>query len=88
MTYNNGPAFLYWCARAILRWKGDPAPRPDILHLHGTKDKMFPVKLLKNIIPVAGGTHLMLLSRAEEITNILMAQLFPGGIPETGSISI
>lgn len=88
MTYQNGAAFLHWCTRAIVQWKGEPSPRTDIIHIHGTKDKMFPVKQVENIIPVAGGTHLMLLSRAKEITNILMEQLFPDTMPAGTAISI
>lgn len=78
MTYQNGATFLQWCSRAIVLWKGAPPQRRDIIHIQGTKDKMFPIKQLKNIIPVTGGSHLMLLTRAEEMTHILKTHLFPG----------
>lgn len=82
MTRQNSAAFLQWCTRAIMLWKGAQPQRTDIIHIHGTKDKMFPVKQLKNIIPVTGGSHLMLLSRAEEMTNILMTHLFSDAQPQ------
>lgn len=77
MTYQNGAQFLHWCTHAIAHWKGGALLREDIIHIHGTKDKMFPVKYIKNAMLVKGGTHLMLLNRAAEITDILTDQLFP-----------
>lgn len=76
MAYQNGAQFLHWCTHAIMHWKGAAPLRDDIIHIHGTKDKMFPVRYVKNIIPVKGGTHLMLLNRAAEITAILINRLF------------
>jgi pimeloyl-ACP methyl ester carboxylesterase len=81
MTYQNGAQFLHWCTHAIMHWKGTAPLRNDIIHIHGTKDEMFPVKYVKNIIPVQGGTHLMLLNRAAEITDILISRLFPAASP-------
>ncbi len=75
MTHENGPAFLQWCAGAIINWRGRPATRQDIIHIHGTKDTMFPFRYVKNTLPVAEGSHLMLLNKAAEITRILREQL-------------
>ncbi|PSK94696.1 alpha/beta fold hydrolase [Taibaiella chishuiensis] len=71
MTRENGPAFLQWCTGAIMNWKGQPSPRPDIIHIHGTKDTMFPFRYVKNTLPVTGGTRLVMPDQAALITGML-----------------
>jgi hypothetical protein len=75
MAKHNTPAFLYWCVNAIANWKGGSDYRKDIIHIHGTEDKMFPIKNLKNVIPVAKGTHNMLLSNSSYPTDFLLKTL-------------
>lgn len=75
MAAANGGAFLQWCTGAIMHWKGDAPQRKDIIHIHGTKDTMFPFKYLKNVLPVEKGSHLMILDKAATLTALLQAQL-------------
>lgn len=75
MAKNNHPSFLYWCVDAIVKWNGKEDYRDDIIHIHGTKDEMFPFSRIKNPIAVRGGTHTMLLNRHEEVNRILLEQL-------------
>lgn len=75
MAWNNAPAFLSWCVNAIVNWQGKEDYREDIIHIHGTRDTMFPIKNIHNTIPVAGGTHNMLLTRKEEVTELLLHYL-------------
>ena len=75
MAKNNRPDFLYWCVNAIVNWNGKRDYRKDIIHIHGTKDAMFPYRNIKNVEPIINGTHNMLLTRKEEITTILMQHL-------------
>lgn len=75
MAKNNDPSFLYWCVNAIVKWKGNDNHRDDIIHIHGTKDEMFPYSRIKNAIPVKGGTHTMVLNRADEVNKILIEKL-------------
>jgi hypothetical protein len=75
MAKSNNPDFLYWCVDAIVNWKGDEDHRKDIIHIHGTKDTMFPYRNIKNAIPVDGGTHAMMLNRHKEVTKLLIDQL-------------
>lgn len=72
MAKNNKPDFLYWCVNAIVNWEGNSNYRNDIIHIHGTKDEMFPIKNLKNVIPVEKGTHNMLLSNPSYFTDFLL----------------
>lgn len=75
MAKSNDPGFLYWCVNAIVKWKGTDDYRKDIIHIHGTKDEMFPFKKIKNVIPVIGGTHSMILNRHHEVTQLLVESL-------------
>jgi len=72
MAKNNNPGFLYWCVNAIVNWQGGTDYRHDIIHIHGTKDEIFPIKYLKNVIPVENGTHNMLLSHPAYFTDFLL----------------
>ena len=75
MAKNNHPSFLYWCVNAIVKWNGAEDYRKDIIHIHGTKDEMFPFKKIKNAIAVKGGSHTMILNRHHEVTALLLTQL-------------
>ncbi|MDB5227375.1 MAG: alpha/beta hydrolase [Bacteroidota bacterium] len=75
MAKNNDRDFLYWCVNAIVKWKGDIDHRKDIIHIHGTKDDMFPYRNIRNAIPVKDGTHAMLLNKHVEVTSLLKENL-------------
>lgn len=75
MAKNNDTDFLYWCVNAIVKWNGKEDYRKDIIHIHGTKDEMFPYRNIKNAIPVQGGIHAMLLINYKEVNKILAEQL-------------
>jgi pimeloyl-ACP methyl ester carboxylesterase len=75
MAKNNDPDFLYWCVDAIVKWNGKEDYRKDIIHIHGTRDEMFPYRNLKSAIPVEGGSHSMLLINHAEVNRILLEQL-------------
>jgi pimeloyl-ACP methyl ester carboxylesterase len=72
MARHNNPAFLEWCVNAIAHWKGPDDYRADIYHIHGTADRLFPYRRIRNAIPIQGGTHKMLLTRAAEVTKVVM----------------
>ena len=35
----------------------------DIIHIHGDKDPVFPIKNISNCIIVKGGTHIMIINK-------------------------
>jgi pimeloyl-ACP methyl ester carboxylesterase len=75
MAEKNSPEFLKWCVNAIVNWKGSRVYPDNIIHIHGTKDPMFPIKNIRNVTAVKDGTHNMLLTRKEEITALIVAAL-------------
>lgn len=64
------PHYLKWSVNAILNWKNQWQPA-NFYHLHGSADKIFPVKNLHptHIIPGAG--HFLVYQQAEVVSKIL-----------------
>lgn len=54
--------YLDWAIEQMILWSRTQ-PDPTVIHIHGTLDEVFPVKNIQNYIPVAGGTHIMILSK-------------------------
>ena len=52
--------------------KGDES---RITHIHGTLDRMFPSKRIKNFIPVHGGSHIMVYTKGVEVTKLILQEL-------------
>jgi pimeloyl-ACP methyl ester carboxylesterase len=60
----NDRRYLSWAVEHMVCWDQE-ATRPDIIHIHGDADKVFPIKYIKNPIVVEGGTHIMVITRAK-----------------------
>lgn len=60
----NDPVYLDWAFKTILTWK---KKHTDItlLHIHGTKDSVFPIKHIKSehLIKIDSGSHIMIMKR-------------------------
>ncbi len=54
------PHYLNWCIRTVLNWD-QKEDLKGVIHIHGTKDEIFPFKNIRNAIEVKGGTHAMIL---------------------------
>ena len=62
--------YLSWSLREMIEWK-QSKPLKNIIHIHGTKDLVFPTLYIKNFIEVPRGDHTMILKRAEWINQNL-----------------
>ncbi len=63
------PIFNEWAIDQILKW--DNASNNELLHIHGTKDKIFPVSRIENHLPIKDGGHFMIYNRADEISLLI-----------------
>lgn len=54
--------YLDWAIWQIVNWPQD-AYDPEIIHIHGDKDAVFPMQYIKNCITVKNGTHTMIIHR-------------------------
>lgn len=53
-----------------MKWKGANASK-NCFKIHGTKDRIIPLRNRVNHIIVDGGTHFMAVDRADEISKII-----------------
>lgn len=54
--------YLKWGIKKVLFWDRE-TPLPNLIHIHGDADKMFPIEYIKDCIVVPGGTHIMIINR-------------------------
>ncbi len=62
--------YLPWSIHAIVNWDREETD-PDVIHIHGTNDFVFPSENIKDYIPIEEGTHIMILDKAKLISPIL-----------------
>jgi hypothetical protein len=55
-------SYLDWAIENIINWKRTEID-PEIIHIHGDADEVFPIKHIKNCTIVKGGTHIMILTK-------------------------
>lgn len=55
-------AYLDWAIEQVICWDRVKID-PNVIHIHGDADEVFPVKNIKKYINVKGGTHIMILNR-------------------------
>jgi len=64
------PAYLRWAVGQVINWKNDWQPS-QVYHLHGSKDKIFPLKKVSASHVIPGGGHFMIMNRAKEVSEII-----------------
>ena len=56
--------YLEWAVWSLLNWK-QQKHRPDLIHIHGDKDKVFPIENISKCIKIKGGRHEMIILKAK-----------------------
>jgi pimeloyl-ACP methyl ester carboxylesterase len=54
--------YLKWSLQQVLLWDRS-TPDADVIHIHGDKDEVFPIKYIKNCNVLEGGTHIMIVNK-------------------------
>ena len=54
--------YLNWAIKNMVNWQCEK-PDEKVIHIHGDKDEVFPIKNIRNAIVVKGGTHIMIINR-------------------------
>lgn len=71
----NDSKYLNWAIKNMVCWNQETC-ETDIIHIHGEKDKVFPIKYISNCIVVKNGTHIMILSKYkwfnEHLPNLIL----------------
>lgn len=63
-------SFNKWAIYSILHWQNNITP-DNVIHIHGTSDKLLPYRLVKADYKVDNGTHLMMMNHPEEISSLI-----------------
>jgi hypothetical protein len=58
----NEKEYLEWAIEHVVCWNQTEVI-PNLIHIHGTADQVFPTKFIKDFIPLEGGTHIMILNK-------------------------
>ena len=59
--------YLDWAVKNMVCWNREEA-LPQVYHIHGDEDKVFPLKNIKGAIVIPGGNHIMLLTKGVKIS--------------------
>ncbi len=62
--------FVKWAIGAITKWRYQ-APASNIIHIHGTADRLLPLKKVNPDYVIRGGSHTMTLDKHEEVSVLL-----------------
>ncbi|TSD66689.1 alpha/beta hydrolase [Inquilinus sp. KBS0705] len=71
MLEKSSPVFIKWAMGAVLAWR-NAVLIPNLYHIVGDKDLVFPIENIKNTTTVIkGGSHIMIFDKADEINRVL-----------------
>jgi hypothetical protein len=68
------PLYLNWAIHHVLHWN-QTETLSNVIHIHGTKDEIFPIKNILNCIKIEDGSHIMILNKGKKISTILINKL-------------
>lgn len=68
--------YLTWAIDAIVNWDRKKAD-PNVHHIHGTSDEIFPYKRISNAEAIEGGTHAMIITKGSSIVNKILQIIKP-----------
>jgi pimeloyl-ACP methyl ester carboxylesterase len=64
------PIFMAWAIHQILQWKNKFIPE-NLIHIHGDKDRIIPIKGVKPNFIIKGAGHFMTVTHAQEVEKLL-----------------
>lgn len=70
IMHETDPVFTAWAIGAILNWKNTQVPA-NLIHIHGTGDRLLPFSYVNNHYTIEGGKHIMIMDKAGEISVLL-----------------
>lgn len=76
VIWDGNSQFIKWGMNAVLFWNNEVLPCP-LNHIHGTRDEVFPVKYANPTHVIHKGGHMLVMSHAGTVNNILQEILLP-----------
>ena len=71
---DTNPIFLKWAIDKISKWTNQIQTK-NTFHIHGTSDRILPVKFVNCDLTIKNGGHFMTLNKSDELNNILRQQI-------------
>jgi len=62
--------FLKWAINCIVKWNNSQL-HSNLFHIHGTADKLLPIRKSGEVIAIENGGHLMVLDKAKQVSEAL-----------------
>lgn len=56
--------YIDWCIHVLVNWQQE-YPKNELIHIHGDKDTVFPIRNIRGCVKVKNGTHTMIIHRAK-----------------------
>ena len=66
--------FMKWAIEEIIKWDNTSIDH-NLTHIHGDKDRIFPIRKIRNAIRINDGGHFMIVNRAKEIAEIIEKEI-------------
>ncbi|MCB9262000.1 MAG: alpha/beta hydrolase [Flavobacteriales bacterium] len=74
ILYDTNPIFLKWAMNAVMIWQNEIIP-PNVVHIHGSHDKILPIRCVNATEIIPGGGHLMVLSNHKNLNKVNTSML-------------
>lgn len=74
ILFDTDPKFLKWAVDKMVKWQNNSYPS-NLYHIHGTKDRILPIRFLKADCEIKDGEHLMTVTRYEEVMKTFKSRL-------------
>ena len=72
MIKKNTDTYLDWAVKSVSTWERNFEFNVPIIHIHGDKDRTFPIKNINDVKHIVkGGDHFMIYKKAKEIALLL-----------------
>ncbi len=70
LMHDLDPVYMHWALDKIAKWQNEFTP-PNLIHIHGGNDHIFPPHFLKPDILIPAAGHLMTVNRADQVNAVL-----------------
>lgn len=74
MLEEKDPRFLKRTIHAIINWRNEEYPE-HYVHIHGDQDRTLPLRWVDYTVKIAGGSHMMIFLRGEEVSKLVQEAL-------------
>jgi len=75
MIKEKDPKFMRRATDCIVNWEGNSYKDLEVLHIHGSKDRTLPIKNVGEHYCIEDGTHIMTLTEAKQISEVINGYL-------------